>query len=292
MEKVKRKVRYYCEDTIYKGCNGKGVGIAVLDTGISLHPDLKHRITAWKDFVAEKEVPYDDSSHGTHVAGILSGEGIVSRGQNKGMAPGASLCVLKILDQNGRGTVSTFLKAVDWLVYQRKRYGIRIVNLSVGMPAREEKTELAMIAGVEELWDQGMVVVVSAGNEGPEKGTVCVPGSSKKVITVGAMENGVHSGQGPTQECVVKPDLCAPGIQILSCNGFYPFQPPAYVKKSGTSMATPVVAGAAALLLQKQPEIGNVEMKLRLRECRQNLRQKDGYGALDVTNLLLSRKFT
>ena len=124
MEKVKRKVRYYCEDTIYKGCNGKGVGIAVLDTGISLHPDLKHRITAWKDFVAEKEVPYDDSSHGTHVAGILSGEGIVSRGQNKGMAPGASLCVLKILDQNGRGTVSTFLKAVDWLVCQRKRYGM------------------------------------------------------------------------------------------------------------------------------------------------------------------------
>lgn len=292
MERVKRKVRYYCEDTIYKGCNGTGIGIAVLDTGISLHPDLRSRICGWKDFVGGRESPYDDSSHGTHVAGILSGEGKVSRGKIKGMASGASLCVLKILDQNGRGNVSTFLRATDWLIKQKKRYGIRIVNLSIGMPSKDEKTEQAMIAGVEELWDQGLVVVVSAGNEGPAKGSVCVPGSSKKVITVGAMEEGVHSGQGPTEECVVKPDLCAPGIQILSCNGFYPIQPAAYVKKSGTSMATPVVAGAAALLLQKQPEIGNVEMKLRLRECRQNLSQQDGYGSLDVTNLLLSRKFT
>ena len=123
MERVKRKIRYYCEDTIYKECDGKGVGIAVLDTGISLHPDLKHRVCAWKDFVGGRESLYDDSSHGTHVAGILSGEGKVSKGKLKGMAPGASLCVLKILDQNGRGTVNTFLRATDWLVRQKNRYG-------------------------------------------------------------------------------------------------------------------------------------------------------------------------
>ena len=128
------------------------------------------------------------------------------------------------------------------------------------------------------LWDAGLVVVVSAGNYGPKDGTIAIPGSSRKVITVGvtggsqivnvhSQKEWNYSGRGPTKQCVVKPDLTAPGTKVISCNGQYTHRwKKPYISKSGTSMATPVVAGAIACLLSKYPDMTNVEVKLRLRE--------------------------
>ena len=149
----------------------------------------------------------------------------------------------------------------------------------------------------DRLWDAGIAVVVSAGNYGPGEGTVAVPGNSRKVITVGAMGNSKVknncSGLGPTQQCIVKPDLVAPGYQIMSCNADYPKDRRPYVMKSGTSMATPMVAGAIALYLSKYPDAGNVEIKLLLRERCDRAGDKMpfyGWGILNVEKLLKEKE--
>lgn len=152
--------------------------------------------------------------------------------------------------------------------------------------------------GVEELWDAGLVVVVSAGNYGPGPGTVAVPGSSRKVITVGAVDiagrtegpgrtKWDYSGRGPTEDCIMKPDVVAPGTFITSCSADYRyrFRKP-YTVKSGTSMATPVVSGAIACLLSKYPDMSNVEVKLKLRASCVPSEQTQGWGMLQVGRLL------
>ena len=152
---------------------------------------------------------------------------------------------------------------------------------------------------MEELWDMGLIVVVSAGNYGPRSGTVVVPGNSRKVITVGVPDSPSsfsrsrrerinYSGRGPTNECVIKPDIFAPGTGILSCNSRFSFpgEPP-YIMKSGTSMATPVVSGALACLLSKYPDMTNVEVKLKLREsCMKIPGTESGWGLLNVEQLM------
>lgn len=180
-----------------------------------------------------------------------------------------------------------------------KGKNIRIVNISVGtQPGLEKSEEKRLLEGVDALWDAGLVVVVSAGNYGPGEGTVAVPGSSRKVITVGVVDmvrNSArqsrskwnYSGQGPTECCVVKPDVVAPGTSIVSCNGNYKkyLQRP-YVAKSGTSMATPMVSGAIACLLSKYPDMTNVEVKLKLRESCISAEGTHGWGMLHVGRLL------
>ena len=173
-----------------------------------------------------------------------------------------------------------------------------MVNLSVGAKTGlEEAKENELLQAVEQLWDAGIAVVVSAGNYGPGEGTVAVPGNSRKVITVGAMGNSKVknncSGLGPTQQCIVKPDLVAPGYQIMSCNADYPKDRRPYVMKSGTSMATPMVAGAIALYLSKYPDAGNVEIKLLLRERCDKAGEKMpfyGWGILNVEKLLKEKE--
>jgi serine protease AprX len=157
-----------------------------------------------------------------------------------------------------------------------------------------------MVQLVEALWDCGIVVVAAAGNYGPDSGSIALPGSSRKIITVGA-SNDVsvrhayrvkehYSGRGPTRECVMKPDVVAPGSGIYSCNANYDgYETPPYIMKSGTSMATPVAAGAIALLLSKFPDMKNMEVKLRLREsCTwRNLSEyQQGWGEINVQRLL------
>ena len=152
---------------------------------------------------------------------------------------------------------------------------------------------------MEELWDMGLIVVVSAGNYGPRSGTVVVPGNSRKVITVGVPDSPSsfsrsrrkrinYSGRGPTNECVIKPDIFAPGTGILSCNSRFSFPgEPSYIMKSGTSMATPVVSGALACLLSKYPDMTNVEVKLKLREsCMKIPGTESGWGLLNVEQLM------
>ena len=243
---------------------------------------------------------HDDSGHGTHVAGILAGSGKVSGGLYAGMAPCAGLLIGKVLDREGNGNVDNVLKGIDWVLSEKERYGVRIVNISVGTQpdlARHQK-ELFLNA-VDRMWDNGLVVVVSAGNYGPGQGTVAVPGSSRKVITVGVPDtelppvqrrrkNTNYSGRGPTKECVVKPDVFAPGTGIISCNGKYgrPGEHP-YIMKTGTSMATPVVSGAIACLLSKYPDMSNVEVKLKLREsCVKIPGTESGWGMLNVERLM------
>ena len=148
---------------------------------------------------------------------------------------------------------------------------------------------------MEHAWDAGLVVVVAAGNMGPHAGSVTVPGTNKKVITVGAFDDcifpgGCYSGRGPTQECICKPEITAPGSNIRSCSSTWYLDGRKYCIKSGTSMAAPVVSGAIALLLEKEPHLTNVEVKMRLKNCARNLnlpKYQQGWGMIDV-NLLLT----
>lgn len=300
MKWTKQKTGYWCPDILSGRYQGQGLCIAVLDTGITLHPDFDSRIIGFQDFVNYRETIYDDGKHGTHVAGIAAGSGLLSSGAYAGMAPRADILVGKVLDQTGNGSVETVLEGIDWLLELRKKVNLRVVNISVGtQPGVEKAQEQRLIDGVEALWDAGLVVVVSAGNYGPGVGTVAVPGTSRKVITVGALEepqavdNGHgkkgwnYSGRGPTECCIVKPDLLAPGTNIMSCNGEYTnrWQKP-YVTKSGTSMATPVVSGAIVCLLSKCPDMTNVEVKLKLREsCIRDETAQQGWGRLHVGQL-------
>lgn len=300
MKWVKETVGYWCPDIVEEGWLGQNVGVAVLDTGIAQHPDFDGRIKGFLDCVNHRRTVYDDSGHGTHVCGILAGSGKLSNGIYAGIAPRAHIFMAKVLDQSGNGCVESVLDGIGWVLSRKDADHIRIVNISVGtQPGVKSKDERRLLDGVEALWDAGLVVVVSAGNYGPAPGTVAVPGSSRKVITVGAVDivNGLgrtgkekwnYSGRGPTKNCVIKPDLVAPGTYIVSCRSSYGarFAPP-YAVKSGTSMATPVVSGAIACLLSKYPDMTNVEVKLKLRtSCVAGESEDAGWGMLNVQRLL------
>ena len=300
MKLVKQSVGYWCEDIRAGRYMGEGVCAAILDTGVSVHPDLEGRIAGFKDFTGGVQRCHDDSGHGTHVAGILAGNGKLSAGAYAGMAPRARLLVGKVLDHEGNGNVDNVLEGIDWVLSEKNRLHVRIVNISVGtQPELAEDQKKIFLEAVEELWDQGIVVVVSAGNYGPGRGTVAVPGSSRKVITVGVPDTEIppvskrkrrinYSGRGPTGECVIKPDIFAPGTGIMSCNARYGRAGEApYTMKTGTSMATPVAAGAVACLLSKFPDMTNVEVKLRLRESSVKCPGTEaGWGLLNVERLL------
>lgn len=300
MKWVKQTVHYWCKDTADSRYLGTGICAAILDTGIALHPDLKDRVAGFRDFTGSSIKCRDDSGHGTHVAGILAGNGISSGGTYAGMAPRTDLLIGKVLDREGNGNVDNVISGIQWVMESAVSCGIRIVNISVGtQPDLAQSQKDRLQKAVEELWDMGLIVVVSAGNYGPRSGTVVVPGNSRKVITVGVPDSPSsfsrsrrerinYSGRGPTNECVIKPDIFAPGTGILSCNSRFSFPgEPSYIMKSGTSMATPVVSGALACLLSKYPDMTNVEVKLKLREsCVKIPGTESGWGLLNVEQLM------
>lgn len=298
---------------------GKGVGIAIVDTGIALHKDFiegGNRVIAFKDFINQRSEPYDDNGHGTHVAGIIGGNGFSSKGKYKGVAPECNFIGVKVLDHRGDGNISDVLAGLQWIIDNRKKHNIRIVNISVGTSAKDNLDENSLLVqGVNAVWDNGIVVVVAAGNNGPGPMSISTPGISRKVITVGSSDDNItaevygsgrtkdYSGRGPTPFCIKKPDIVAPGSNIISCNiSRYSSKtkngelrisandsPMMYTIKSGTSMATPVVSGAIALLLSAHPELTNREVKLRLRSCAVDLGQhweKQGWGLLNIRKLL------
>ena len=281
---------------------GKGVCAAILDTGIARHPDLDGRIADFKDFTGRRQSCYDDSGHGTHVAGILAGSGKLSAGMYSGMAPAATILAAKVLDHSGNGNVESVLRGIEWLKSMRQEHPLRIVNISVGtQPELRQEQKARLLEAVEELWDDGLVVVASAGNYGPGEGTVAFPGRLPKVITVGVTHmpagpaSGRHarqkvndSGRGPTTDCVVKPDLFAPGTGIISCNaGYGAAGGPPYIMKTGTSMATPVISRAIACLLSRYPDMSNVEVKLKLRDaCVKAPGTEAGWGMPDMERLM------
>ena len=165
---------------------GKGIGVAVLDTGIFPHIDFGRRILAFCDFTEGKSGPYDDNGHGTHVCGILCGNGELSGGRLRGMAPASKLVVGKVLDGKGEGSCDSMQEAFQWILRVKNRYQIRILNISVGIgELKEQYKEQLLRENMELLWDHNILVVCAAGNAGPEDGSISEMASSRKVLTVG-----------------------------------------------------------------------------------------------------------
>ena len=269
---------------------GAGVGVAILDTGIYPHIDFGNRIWAFFDFLSYRKRPYDDNGHGTHVAGILAGDGTASMGKYRGMAPGSGIVSLKVLDRFGNGNKEDVLRAFRWILEFKEQYRIRVVNISVGTTYKTRNDHDALIEGVEKLWDEGLVIVAAAGNQGPRPGSITAPGCSKKVITVGSSDmlegKGAVSGRGPTFDCVCKPDIVVPGSRIIACAPGPEFP---YGTKSGTSMSTPAVSGAIALMLEKDPLLTNMEIKMMLKESADDMglpRNQQGWGKFNCEKFL------
>jgi len=208
---------------------GKGISIAILDTGVAPHPDIENKIVAFKDFVNDKEAPYDDNGHGTHVAGDAAGTGVSSGGKYKGTAPDASIVGVKVLNNDGGAKVSDIIEGIDWVIQNRDKYNIRIINMSIGVPSAGFQFD-PIDKAVERAVNAGIVVVAAAGNEGPKMGTIGgAPGNSPLALTVGAIDDkntidksddeiAPFSSRGPTMDGITKPDLVAPGTNIISLN--------------------------------------------------------------------------
>lgn len=290
------------------GYSGEGIGVAIVDTGISKCNDFIYpndRIVAFKDFINNKKTPYDDNGHGTHVAGIAGGNGTNSDGRYKGIAINCNLIGVKVLNEEGQGNASDVLAGLQWIMDNRKKYNIRIVNLSIGTNNTSYNDPL--VKAVEKMWDSGIVITIAAGNDGPKKFTINSPAISKKVITIGSSDDSKYSsniwgnpmvnfsGRGPTMQCVIKPDVLAPGVDIVSClsssisNQSNNVIEQNYYALTGTSMSTPIVSGAIALLLEKYPELEPNDVKLMIKKCCKNLhlpKNQQGWGLIDVYKLL------
>jgi serine protease AprX len=299
------------------GYDGTGVGVAVIDSGVtSWHDDLTgvssaQRIDAFVDFVNGRDHAYDDYGHGTHVAGIIGGNGADSSGARTGIAPGVRLISLKVLDGSGQGRISDVIAALDYVVAHRDDWNIRVVNLSVASGVYEPYDTDPLTLAAERAVRAGVVVVAAAGNYGRDSqgrtvyGGITSPGNSPWVLTVGASSHqgtadraddvlATFSSRGPTlADGAAKPDLVAPGVGIQSLSdpdsalyatqaayllaGTVPTTYLPYLSQSGTSMAAPVVAGTVALMLQANPDLTPNAVKAILQFTAQ---QYAGYDAL------------
>ena len=324
---------------------GAGVTIAVVDSGVSLHPDIQ-TLTAAVDFTAGGQLvqgigglggiggivgdgsnpadpanSVDPNGHGTHVAGIMVGSGGHSPDRRmRGVAPEANLVSVRVLDGAGRGQTSDVMAGLQWILANKAVYGIRVVNISLGHPVFEPADADPLVQAVDQLWDAGIVVVCSAGNNGRDGYvTVTSPCNSRKAITVGAT-NAKHtadisddvittySSRGPTAlDLVAKPDIVAPGNRIVSLRSpgshldlLFPGRRMAgdpsdpsveeYYEMSGTSMASPIVAATAALMIEQDPSLNPGSVKARLMASARKPATGDplvtGAGLLDILGAL------
>lgn len=297
------------------GLDGKGIGVAVIDSGVRQVEDLR---TANKKKQSRVVYSFDTIGggtddlygHGTHVAGIIAGNAAASSCPScdialQGIAPNAKILNFHALDQNGAGTDTSVINAIYQAIQMKALYNLRVMNLSVGRSVFESYKQDPLCHAVEAAWRAGIVVVVAAGNDGRDNsfnnngyGTINAPGNDPYVITVGAMNTlgtpdrsddvmTSYSSKGPTAiDHIVKPDIVAPGNKVISLQaqdstlvagypanvpptGYYrdgngKRPSPNYFMLSGTSMATPVVSGAAALLLQRHPRLTPDQVKARL----------------------------
>jgi serine protease AprX len=307
------------------GYTGAGIGVAVIDSGVTTwHDDLTYngtssavrtangqRVAAFVDFVNGLTTPYDDNGHGTHVAGIVAGNGYDTHGTRAGIAPSAHLVGLKVLDRQGRGVISDVIAALDWAVTNKALYNIRVINLSVGAAVTESyNTDLLTLAAKRAV-DAGIVVVTAAGNLGKnaqgqtQYGGITAPGNAPWVLTVGASSHegtvtrvddkmGSYSSRGPSAfDFQAKPDLVAPGTGVVSLSdptslmyltkatyllkGTVLQVTKPYLSLTGTSMSSPVVAGSVALMLQANPNLTPNLVKAILQYTAQ---EHEGYNAL------------
>ena len=181
---------------IYRmGYDGTGIGVAVLDSGEPQHPDLNGRMVYNYNYISRNQNGTDDCGHGTHICGIIGGTGTASGGRYQGIAPGCHFVSLKVLDRMGNGNSKAVVEALHWLIEHGKEYDVRIVNISMGSTAPQYSEKSGLLEAVEEVWDAGFVVCAAAGNQGPDRSTITIPGTSPKVITVGSPGNGKATRQ-------------------------------------------------------------------------------------------------
>lgn len=310
---------------------GNGKMVAILDTGVAHHGALSNYSKQYSflngaypqpelddgEIEAYKSQSRDDRyGHGTHLAGVITGNGAGSSGAYKGTADGAWILSLQVLDSYGHGQVSDVMAALDWLLKYGDAFNVRVANLSFGKPITESAETDPLVAAVEAVWDSGIAVVVAAGNFGREGYfSITSPGNSRKVITVGSLtDNGTgsnfgddyvstYSSKGPTvEDHIVKPDLVAPGNRLVAttpevsylrkllpdnfvaCSA-YSGCTDNYLELSGTSMSTAMVSAAAARMLDKEPWLSPATIKARLMRSARKIDDSPvvaGAGLLDV----------
>ncbi|MFJ4467228.1 S8 family serine peptidase [Streptomyces sp. NPDC089424] len=248
------------------GYEGQGVKVAVLDTGIDAgHRDLADRVAGAKDFSGSGNTG-DHFGHGTHVASTVAGTGAASDGTRRGVAPQADLLIGKVLDDNGYGSESGIIDGMEWAADE----GAKVVNMSLGADIRTDGTDPMSVALNALTESTDTLFVVAAGNSGPGRYTVGSPGAADAALTVGAVDRGdtlaPFSSRGPRYgDDTVKPDVTAPGVGIVAARAAgtslgTPINAD-YIALDGTSMATPHVAGAAALLAQQHPDWSAQQLK-------------------------------
>jgi serine protease AprX len=265
-----------------RGVTGRGVTVAVLDTGVANVPDLAGRLVQVRNDLTGRTEPCKNLSgeldcndrygHGTFIAGLVAGNGAGSGGKWTGVAPEASILSVKAAGADGSADVSNILAAIQWVVSFKERYNIRVLNLSLGTDSTQDWRVDPLNYAVERAWAAGMTVIVAASNKGPAPQTITKPADDPWVITVGATDDrGTaaldddrlpdFSGRGPTAHGLAKPDVVAPGAHVISLRApgstidtqFPYYVDGSYRRGSGTSMATGVVSGVVALMLQANP---------------------------------------
>ena len=272
------------------GASGKGIGVAVIDSGVADHPDLAGRIVARVDLTGEGSNG-DPGGHGTHVAGLIAGDGTASKGAWTGVAPQANIVSVRVIDATGHAKLSTIFAGLQWVLANRVTYNIRIANLSFGGTALSGYQDDLLASAVEMLNFAGLTVVVSAGNSGAGQSTITTPATDPFVITVGADDDHNTSGlrddsvakwssRGPTAfDGIAKPDLIAPGRKVIGLRAAGSTIDTLYADRrveakgasvaqyftmSGTSVAAPIVAGVVALYLERHPSATPRDVKRQL----------------------------
>ncbi|WP_280854581.1 S8 family serine peptidase [Streptomyces sp. SAI-041] len=243
-----------------EGDTGQGVKVAMLDTGADTeHPDLVGQVSDSASFVPDESDITDYNGHGTHVASTIAGTGSASGGTERGVASGARLAVGKVLNAEGRGQESWIIAGMEWAARDQKA---RIISMSLGGDG--DKTDPMSEAADELSHETGALFVVAAGNSGPQ--SISSPGAADSALTVGAVDStdtlADFSSQGPRGgDGGLKPEITAPGVDIVAARSHYTRGSGYYTTMSGTSMATPHVAGAAALLAAEHPDWTGTQLK-------------------------------
>jgi serine protease AprX len=275
-----------------QGYTGQGIGVAILDTGIAIHPGLdrsvdgsKRSLSGWVDFIDGKKKPFDPNGHGTHIAGIIANAALGSDDEWNGVAPGVNLVGVRVLDETGAGTYESVINGIQWVLEHKDEYNIKVLNLSLHSLVQSPYWSDPLNQAVMRAWAEGITVVVAAGNGGPGPMTITVPGNVPYVITVGAFTDHYtpsdwsddyitpFSAAGPTLDNFVKPDLVAPGGHIVST-----MMPSSYLARSheanritsqyfsmaGTSQAAAITSGVTALVLSRNPGLSPNQVKYRV----------------------------
>ncbi|MFE0565565.1 S8 family peptidase [Priestia megaterium] len=273
------------------GLSGKGVTIAVLDTGIHPHPDFtlpNNRIIDFVDYTQGISFPYDDNGHGTHVAGCAAGNGFASNGKYTGLAPGAQIIGVKVLDKDGNGYLSSVIAGINYCIENRFRFNIRIINLSLGSELVAPYTDDPLVQAAEQAILAGIIVLMAADNS--RSGTKTnSPTNHPMFITVGAITDRktptisddfiyIYTSELQTIDGLIKPDVLFPGVCITAplaphsilSNQLEPFiVNQNYISLSGTSMATGLCSGAVAIILEAYPPYSQEKIKLLMSQLRQ-----------------------